>query len=183
MKRLFIAIAPPPEFRERLFQPFRSRRFEFLRRVPLEQAHITLAFLGDVEEASRKRLLEELAKLAPWSGFRLLPDETTLLPSRRAPKAFCATLTAPPEQLALKSSIDKAIAKSGLPTESRPYRPHITLGRLRAKARLDEAKTLPSLFENFEFPSFEARAFALYSSVLTPDGAIHEKEASFEASR
>ncbi len=86
--------------------------------------HITLHFLGDV---ARARLPELRAALAvPCAAFDLVLGRPALLPRG---VAVIEPLTVPDELLALYTALKEALCDFGLPVESRPFRPHVTLAR------------------------------------------------------
>src|SRR6201993_2147363 len=66
LMRLFVAIAPPPTVLDELdalVEPLRARRFD-LRWTNREAWHVTLAFLGQVDEAAAARLVPRLQRAA-----------------------------------------------------------------------------------------------------------------------
>jgi hypothetical protein len=66
LMRLFVAIAPPPAVLDELdalVEPLRARRLD-LRWTSREAWHVTLAFLGQVDEATAVRLLPRLERAA-----------------------------------------------------------------------------------------------------------------------
>jgi 2'-5' RNA ligase len=79
------------------------------------------------------------------------------------------------------AKLEQALADIGIPPETRPFRPHLTLGRIRHGTRLPTGK-LAHILETYAHRSFGdgtvARA-TLFASTLTPQGAIHEPLATF----
>jgi len=78
----------------------------------------------------------------------------------------------------LKKKIDRALNRAGITPDSRKFFPHVTLARV---ARTPIGRTARFLAEHsgFALPPFEVTSFLLFSSRLTPDGAIHRPEAEF----
>jgi len=78
----------------------------------------------------------------------------------------------PPEPLlALQTALAAGLAELGLPCESRPYQPHLALGRLRCPPRAPE---ILERFKESEFGGLEVSRIILFRSQLTPQGAVHQ---------
>ncbi len=80
----------------------------------------------------------------------------------------------------LRRRIDRVVDAAGLEREKRKFAPHVTLARFREPPpgdRLASWITRRSLFRTAPFP---VSSFALYSSVLRPEGAEHVVEASYD---
>jgi len=173
--RLFIAIELPAELKQalaRLHCDLPGARW-----VPAAQIHLTLAFLGEVEEASAWRLNTELARIH-LPAFTLTMTGLGSFPHRQRPRVLWVGL-APEEHLAnLVAAVHSAIRDCGLPLEERPFSAHITLARLRfpapreAGAFLDQ--TLPP-----HLPPLPVHEFILFESRLSPHGVEHLPLTSF----
>jgi 2'-5' RNA ligase len=101
---------------------------------------------------------------------RLALSGALLLPPRRA-RVLCADLDDPDGRLAaLQSAVAEGLAAAGLYTpETRPFRAHVTVARLRPRARPPRAvATAPEALE------FAATAATLFASRLHPHGARYE---------
>jgi len=123
--RLFIALWPDNAVRRSLAGHRNLWRWQGRpARVRDDKLHITLHFLGNV---ARARLPELRAALAvPCAAFDLVLGRPALL-SRGV--AVIEPLTIPDELLALHAALKEALRGFGLPVESRPFRPHVTLAR------------------------------------------------------
>jgi 2'-5' RNA ligase len=119
--RLFVAVRPPPIVVERLAGLPRRPR-DGVRWTTADQWHVTLRFLGEVDEPAP--VVEALA------GAQLEPAEAQLGP---ASEAFGRDVVAVPvaglDELA--RSVVAATARFGSPPSRRPYRGHVTLARIR----------------------------------------------------
>jgi 2'-5' RNA ligase len=108
-----------------------------VRWVPAENLHLTVKFLGDVEVER----LPELARRVAAKLVRERPFEVELaglgaFPSARAARVLWLGIASGASELArLARKTDAAVARLGVPREHRPYRAHLTLGRLRSPAR------------------------------------------------
>jgi len=127
VRRLFFALWPDAGVRDRL-----AARAEVLparcgRRVARDNLHLTLVFLGSVDDAVVECLLERAAAIRR-------PDFTLTLERlgwfRRARVTWLAPERIPAALQGLVDDINAAVRGCGLATEEgRPYRPHLTLSR------------------------------------------------------
>ena len=103
-------------------------------------------------------------------GPRLALADALLLPPRR-PRVLCAALADPDGTLAaLQSRVSDGLAAAGVYTpETRPFRAHATVARLRPRARA--AAPIAAAPEPLEF---RGEALTLFLSRLHPHGARYE---------
>jgi 2'-5' RNA ligase len=94
-----------------------------------ERLHVTLHFLGNVDAALLPQLTQALA--LPFTPFTLTFGTPVLW---HAGIAVLEPVSAPPELFDLHARLGAALRAVGLPTEERPYRPHVTLARRAGKA-------------------------------------------------
>lgn len=175
MHRLFIAIDLPEETRlavGSLRCPLPGAKW-----VAEAQIHLTLRFIGDVED----KLLETI--VAALSGIVAVPFSLAIqgvgcFPPKRDPKVLWVGVGGSSTLFGLQGDIEKALVRNGLAPESRPFAPHITIARLK---ETPAARVAPFLQQNARFStrSFPVTEFVLYSSTLTAQGAIHRQEALF----
>lgn len=148
---------------------------EGARWTPKEQLHLTLRFLGDTEPSRIRPLLDELGKVTA-EPIPLRLHGLDAFPSRRKPRVLVARLEESRELASLQRSVEAAARAAGAPADDRPFRPHVTLARLKAgrSAALNAllATTGPDR-------TFTLAEFSLYSSELRPAGAVHERLAAF----
>jgi 2'-5' RNA ligase len=167
--RLFIAIELPDDAKREL-----SRLREDIpgaRWVPLEQIHLTLAFLGEVEEASTVRLTEELARIQ-LPEFRLCFGATGCFPDRHRPRVLWVGLEPEPRLKRLAAQVRETVLTCGIPQEERPFSAHITLARLKIPASR-ETGTFLDRHSTLKLPSLRVREFILFQSRLNQQGAVH----------
>ncbi|MBW0089478.1 RNA 2',3'-cyclic phosphodiesterase [Pseudonocardia sp. KRD-184] len=131
--RSFVALLPPPDALDELAEAVAALPDEpRLRWTPPAQWHLTLAFLGEVDGPTRDRLVERLARAAR----RHPPVELALAGGGRFGDRVLWTRV-DGDRAALRllaGSVRAAARKVGLPVEDRPYRPHLTLARVRPPA-------------------------------------------------
>ncbi len=103
-------------------------------------------------------------------------------PPRGKPRVVWAGVRPVEPIQALKRKIDACLQTCQLVPDKRKFSPHITLARLKDTPVKRVTEFLAgNAFLDFE--EFEANSFYLYSSKLTPKGAIHTLEASYPLAR
>jgi 2'-5' RNA ligase len=173
--RLFVALDLPAPARAALAS-FRSAAADpaIWRPVPDEGLHLTLAFLGHRPEADVSAIVDGLTN-APRAAPRLRLGAALALPPRR-PRVLTAAVADPDGTLgALQAAVSRELAARGLyAPETRPYRPHATVARLRPGARAGRGELAgPEPLE------FHGDALTLYESRLRREGARYAPLASF----
>jgi len=167
--RLFIAIELPDDLKAALG----GLRVDVpgARWVPPEQLHLTLAFLGEVEEKTAGELGERLA-LIHTPPFQLCFSGTGCFPNRHRPRVLWAGLEPHPLLMNLAAGVHGAVLACSIPQEERPFSPHITLARLKfpAAREVDAFLNMP---QKLKLPPFPVREITLFQSRLTPHGAVH----------
>jgi len=151
-------------------------RDDGLRWTAADSWHITLQFLGSTDP---ERCACLIARLGEVRSARV-PVELAGVGAFERSGVFYAGVTLAPELMLLQQRVVAATALCGFAAEERPFRPHITLARMRSHgnpralraltARLDKPPT---------FTPFAAEEFLLFESFLGAAGARHEVRARF----
>lgn len=107
-----------------------------VRWVRPEALHVTLRFLGDIDPAQVAPLARSVgAELAGLSPFQMELGQVQLFPSPRRPRVVALELE-PAERLAeLAAAVERGARAGGFEPEERAFRAHLTLGRLKPRAR------------------------------------------------
>jgi 2'-5' RNA ligase len=133
--RSFVAVLLPDGLRARVEAAAAAlrRRASGVSWVRVENLHLTLRFLGAIDEATRDRAQAALAEAAGASGpFSVTLGGFGAFPSPRAARVFWVGLLAGSAPLAaLHARVEQALAARGVPPEGRPFHAHVTLGRAR----------------------------------------------------
>jgi 2'-5' RNA ligase len=158
---------------------------------PPANLHITTKFIGEWPDERLADLIAALSMNPPGPNTPAPPIPVHLrklgfFPNPHAPRVFFCGIEAPGLDT-LAAQTDHATSALGIPAETRPFSPHLTLARISARSQdkpdlqaLREAiAALPSL----EFGRFEARRFFLYQSLLRPTGSVYTKLAEFPLSK
>ena len=164
----FIALTIPEEVKAALISAMGELRTKnhAVRWAKPEGLHITLKFLGDIEEKTVAPLgadLDRIAARCPELNLSLAGFGA--FPAVKRPRVIWAGLAGDVQELTgLSAGIDEACLGYGIGKEKRPFSGHITLGRLKVPTMVD-------LAINPVKGSFTASQVLLYQSVLLPGGA------------
>jgi len=175
--RLFIAIELPENVKKALLKV----RVDIpgARWVPVEQIHLTLAFLGEVDEITLTRLTEALARIR-IAEFQLCFSGSGCFPNLHRPRVLWLGLKLEAHLLDLACRVREAVQFCGIPHDDRPFSPHITLARLK----LSPTREFYEFFERtktLRIPSFLVSEFTLFQSLINQQGAVHIPVRSFSA--
>jgi 2'-5' RNA ligase len=146
--------------------------------------HLTLTFLGDVPATGPGGIgavAEALAAIA-FAPFALRFGGGGFFPDMARPRVAWAGLAmGAPECQALAARADAALAPCGIAPQARPYRPHLTLARLREPGRGGDWPGALKLLTDAAWPETTVAAMTLWRSLLSPSGARHAVVATFAA--
>ncbi len=137
--------------------------------------HITLKFLGQVEQARMAQVAAALRGVV-FAPFALtLGGAGSFEAPGRAPKALWTGVATGGQACAqLAAQVDAALAACGLAQEARAFRPHVTIGRVKDAAPGDDwsglARTLERELGREVFAPARMERFVLWRSVLGPGG-------------
>lgn len=175
MPRLFVAAEIPDEAKEKLARL--SESLPGAAWVPPEQMHLTLRFIGEVDEGMFRDVQAALSGVTSPS-FYLTLKGVGHFPKRGDPETLWVGVAGNEELVRLRNRIEGALVRRGVAAETRKFHPHVTLARVKdARAPwLGSYLVGNSLFALHDIP---VQAFHLFSSRLTPDGAIHSLEGTY----
>jgi 2'-5' RNA ligase len=179
MYRLFVAIDLPEPVKEAV-DGIAVRDLAGAHRVPREQLHLTLRFIGEADEMMFQAIKRVLNGIKGVS-FPLTLKEIGHFPPGRHPRVLWVGMEESGPLRELQRDVELALTGAGIPPEERRFSPHITIARLRETppAKVAALEEKHYLFSAGPFPVEE---FFLYSSKLTRDGAIHMREATYRLS-
>jgi len=184
--RSFIAVELPDELKSeltRLEARLKSGGRLGVKWVDPDGIHLTLKFLGSiaadrVEEITK--VVEEAAQ--GMSSFRLRVKELGVFPNpKRAQVAWVGLSGEVDKLIRLQKRIESGLAPLGFAPETRSFKPHLTLARLRNHTSPDERQRFGQLIAQTTFESacaIEVDAVFLMKSQLTREGAIYTRISS-----
>ncbi len=148
----------------------RGVRASWARRATL---HLTLKFLGDVEESELSEVVGAVARASSRvSSFVFETRSLGAFPSARRPKVLWLGIEPVDELFALHEAVESELAELGFPREKRRFHPHVTLARIRDPRAESVQETLDELVAPKE--RVEVLEVRVMRSTLSPGGAIHE---------
>ncbi len=175
--RLFVAIALPDETRERLAGL--QEGIPGARWVPAENLHLTLHFIGEVDGRQAHDIDAALAAVR-GPVFSIALAGVGQFGAKSKLRALWAGVEPSDPLLRLQAKVAQAVRSAGIATESRKFKPHVTLARFK-----NGANPGPRLYDYlarhglFRAAPFAAESFILYSSFLGQAGAIYRAEADY----
>jgi 2'-5' RNA ligase len=149
--------------------------------VAPEVMHVTLKFLGDVDESRIDRLGSDFAAVAAQQT----PFSLRMAGLRGVPKPARASMIwaviDDPSGGGLAQALDEVAAARGFDPESRPYAPHVTLARCR-RPRTVASEVLAEAARRSDLAALapvSVLSATIFASTLTPLGPIHERLREF----
>jgi 2'-5' RNA ligase len=173
MPRLFTALEIPSE----IVQSMARLRggLPGARWIEPEHYHLTLRFIGDVDDALAEEIADLLSKVER-PAFDLRIDGLGSFGGNR-PRAVVAAVAAVAELAELQADHERIMQRVGLQPD-RKYKPHVTLARLRDTSSRQVADFL-SIRQPFRSPPFSVARFVLYSSRASIGGGPYVVEAGY----
>jgi 2'-5' RNA ligase len=141
-----------------------------------ENYHMTLRFIGDVDDAVAREVASLLGRVRR-GGFELRVDDLKSFGGRR-PRALIATMGLTQALMELQAEHERLLQRVGLDPDGRKFTPHVTLARLRESSSRQVAEYL-SLRAPFRSPPFPVSRFVLFSSRASVGGGPYVVEAAY----
>jgi len=182
--RAFLALDPPEEIlREigRVQDRLRKLIHGDLRWVRPEGIHLTLKFFGDVPENAVADISAVAGPAAAAVGpFELAIGGTGVFPDPSRPRVVWLGMNGEVAQLAtFQQGLERALREIGFPPEERPFRPHLTLGRIKSPKGLTGLTEALEKEKTYTAGLFTASVLSLFQSELTPRGAVYTRLAVY----
>lgn len=177
--RLFVALLLPDRVRSGISDavaPLRDR-FPEVRWTRTGQLHLTLRFIGDVARPRVAAVGEALERaLAGRDALALALDGGGAFPSPARASVLWVGVRADDRLADVQAAVERAVTSVGIPPDPRPFHPHVTIGRIRARGGGRPAGLAVAGLElSLEAP---VREVSLMESVLGSAGARHTRVAA-----
>jgi RNA 2',3'-cyclic 3'-phosphodiesterase len=182
--RIFCAVELPDDLKSHVAGHFKRLRDEFPHvraswEKP-EKLHLTLKFLGEIEPSRVEDLSGAASRAAAnIEPFRLTIAEPGAFPPQGQPRVLWLGIEDASGRLAaLQRSLEDACAAADFPREPRPFKPHLTLARLRSP---QGARELAAAHReaHFDPQTFNVSEFVVMRSELGPGGSRYTPLASY----
>jgi 2'-5' RNA ligase len=168
MYRLFVAIRPPAAIREILLDAMGG--VSGARWQSEDQLHLTLRFVGEVDRHLAGDVHAALGAIHQ-PPFDIALNGIGAFDRRGWPDAVWAGVTPHEPLKRLHNKVDAALTRVGVAPDQRAFLPHITLARLKRSA--GPVDNLLAQAGGLASPPFTVDHFALFESMLTPEGAVY----------
>jgi 2'-5' RNA ligase len=179
MIRSFIAIDLPEATRHALaaVQEHLKQSRAGVRWVKPSSIHLTLKFLGNIHPAQVEDIARAVAQeVRDQPPITLGAAGLGAFPSRRKPRVLWIGMEGEVQRLTrIQSRVENALQLLGFAREKRAFRPHLTIGRVKDRRRLQSLIDAMAELKIPEFDSFDVTEIILYKSDLRPTGAIYTK--------
>ena len=176
--RIFIGIPVPENIKESLtdlyLSPVNFRLDKSCKPVRKENIHITLHFLGDVDNTRLDTLLNNCDKYNFGSSFKLKTEKCGCFPDLKNPRVFFSKIIYENDLKILYDNLSDILTNHNFTIEKRKYKPHLTLAYIKM-AGSQETEFLKNYIFNCKNSNliFDVKSFNIYSSILKHHGAEH----------
>ena len=185
--RLFVAVEIPSAVRENLVALIEELRAASTaakpnmrpRWAPADNLHVTLKFIGNVDEDMASRIREELKRVRTEAPVDLQVSGLGFFPGEKRPAVLWAGIQTSTNLPPLVSDIEIRLEKFGVAREKREFKPHLTLARFNPPGISDELRAAVHANSSREFGATRTGEFHLFESKTRPTGAVYTCLESF----
>jgi len=182
--RIFLAIALPPEVAGNIAAIQRRLKKTLqgdVRWVRPEGIHLTLKFFGEATPEEAAKLAAVVAGPAGAAApFVLEVRGLGAFPDAHRPRVIWLGIAGETGALlSLQRDLERALAGAGFPREERPFRAHLTLGRVKVPPGVVGLARAVAAEEGAGAGRIPVGEVALFKSELTPRGAVYTRLAAF----
>ncbi len=153
--RLFFAIRPPEPIRDAVLQATGTwvDGHPDIRVVPARNLHLTLAFLGEVEEELTGRLQRDLGQVvAEHAGFELKTADWRCFPPRGRPRVYWLGISPSLARDALAAATRQRMNWLRPDLAERGFRPHLTVARVSRRQTVPLPRLPPQFGPSLHWP-------------------------------
>jgi 2'-5' RNA ligase len=138
-----------------------------------DRLHVTVRFIGEASDSQAKEIATSLSPMLPLDPFEAIFTGIGAFPPHGPPRVLWAGIAGGVEQfVALEREVTVRLEACGIPSEERPYRPHVTIGRVREPAGL-RTRSLLDEFHARAFGASSVETITLFQSRLSPKGSVY----------
>lgn len=180
--RVFIGVDLPDKLKHDIAAVANELKSPGIRLVSPENLHITLKFLGDVDETTIEKLKETLGEIL-FTSFSASFSGLGVFPSISRPRVIWVGVESGKEEiLHLWREIEKVTSRMGFRKEKR-FVPHVTIGRVkRTSPEVNRLiRRVLEIEKDKDFGHMDVKSFKLKKSKLTPSGPVYSDLHIFNA--
>jgi RNA 2',3'-cyclic 3'-phosphodiesterase len=182
--RLFFCVPLPQEVKDRALRALGPARRAAgdgpISWTKPDQMHLTLAFLGEQPPEALERLYGAAGPCSELKVFEASLSGAGAFPNpRRAHVIWLGIAEGGSELSALAERLCSGLQAAGFELETRPFRPHLTVARVKRGGERDAERALRATSDVGEVARFRVGRLLLMKSELSPKGARHEEVRAF----
>lgn len=165
--RLFFGVFPPPPVRDEVVRALeRVRRSgPSVRWAGQAKWHVTLQFLGELDEQQRATAEQIAREIAPLQArFSVAFRGLGVFPDERHASVLWLGLRESEGLRVLADALHASLVAAGFSLDERPYHPHLTLARIKTRKEADEVRAILAQAPRVESSAFDVGSFALIES-------------------
>jgi RNA 2',3'-cyclic 3'-phosphodiesterase len=175
--RSFLAIELPDTIQTRLGEIEKDLESASadVRWVSPEKIHLTLKFFGSIEEAKIESIMDAIRRpVEETRTFEIRARGTGAFPGLRNPRVVWVGLDDPDGRLRdFQKQLDACLETVGFEAETRDFRPHLTMGRVRSNRGKEGLIAKIEKHREEELGVFRVEKVTLFKSDLRPTGSIY----------
>jgi 2'-5' RNA ligase len=179
--RAFIALEMPPDIHQALAAASWQLKQELkdlpLRWVPVDNIHLTIQFIGEVEQKKLQLIKDVMAEKARHvQPFDISLAGMGVFPDMRKPLVLWVGVQSSAQLNQLQEEIHSGLRQRGFDLETRPYTPHLTLARVRRERRGMDLQQLAAAMRAYrpaQTPVEFVNSVALFETKLKAGGTVY----------
>jgi 2'-5' RNA ligase len=175
--RAFIAFDLPDDVLETIseIQKQLQKKGLKLRWVSVCNIHLTVKFIGDLPADRIDRVAHIMSESAErFSPITIHASGMGVFPGLRRPNVLWMGIRGEMDLLiCFQKTLDENLERIGIRAEKRPFRGHLTIGRVKGDPDMELLKESLRLFDDFQTRPFTIKEVKLFQSELTPAGAVY----------
>jgi len=176
MKRIFVAVKVDPwQTLIRIHTSLKSvLGGEKINWTDPANMHLTLAFLGDTEDELIKVVSIMLKqKCTGFGDFSFNLTGTGLFKNWSDPRVIWAGIEYNEKLSQLNEKIMTGLKDAGFRLDERPFKPHLTLGRIKSINHPDILKSALDNYKDVKIQEVDVKEVVLFESILKPTGPVY----------
>lgn len=149
--------------------------------VNTDDLHLTLRFIGTTTREQLYNLVDQLELVGGRShSFQLEVKGVGYFNAKGKPRVLFAKINDSEPLVALLKDVEKTVVGCGFCKELKPFRPHLTLGRIKHLESRTRFCSIIDDMENVKYQNVEVSEFIIYQSILNPEGPVYKPIKTFQ---
>ncbi len=183
--RTFIAITIPDDIKNTIgktVKPLMATRAD-VRWIEIENLHITVKFLGNVEIGKIRSIEKVVTEIAiHYKPFEIIFENIGWFPNMKRPRVIWIGVRNNSILTRILLDTDEMLSKIGFEKERRQFSPHLTIGRVRSAGGYDTLKNSLIKLTKSNFGNMTTQSLSLMKSELSPAGVKYTLMGNFPLS-